>query len=169
MNKNSTEVIGKVLFTVICCLLALYYTFSENPWTIIDGFNLLIHEAGHPLFSFAGEFMGMLGGTLLQLLVPIGISVYFFTSLQWYAFFYSILWIGINVINISVYMKDASVMALPLVGGGVHDWNTILSELNILSYDQIISNILKLTGIALMFTACIAMTLHCYIIAKDTH
>ena len=33
--------------------------------------NLLFHEAGHIIFSPFGQFMTMLGGSLMQVLVPI--------------------------------------------------------------------------------------------------
>ena len=33
--------------------------------------NLVFHEAGHVIFALFGRFMGVLGGSLLQVLVPL--------------------------------------------------------------------------------------------------
>ena len=45
-------------------------------------------------------------------------------------------WIGQNFWNISVYVKDARSMELPLVGGGYHDWNYLLDAVGLLHRDQ---------------------------------
>jgi hypothetical protein len=57
-------------------------------------------------------------------------------------------------------VKDAQAMALPplSVGGGedtIHDWNYILLKLGLLRWDQVIGNILYLTGI-IIITASVA-------------
>jgi hypothetical protein len=53
-------------------------------------------------------------------------------------------WVGENFLDISIYMNDAERMWLPLLGGrfghsapyGVHDWNYIFTELNVLGLCQ---------------------------------
>lgn len=42
---------------------------SERPYLFIDGVNLAFHEAGHLIFAPFGSTLGILGGTLGQLLV----------------------------------------------------------------------------------------------------
>ena len=54
-------------------LLAGYgLAIITNPgnFRLIDNVDLAIHEAGHVFFSPLGEFVGYLGGTLMQLIVP---------------------------------------------------------------------------------------------------
>jgi hypothetical protein len=49
-------------------------------------------------------------------------------------------------------MADARVLELPLVGGGDHDWNTIFTRWNVLSYDTDIAGTVRCiawTGMAL--------------------
>ena len=48
-----------------------------------------------------------------------------------------LLWLGQNLINISVYAADARAQKLPLLGGNkvYHDWHYILNTLGILNYD----------------------------------
>ena len=41
---------------------------------------------------------------------------------------------------------DARALELPLVGGGVHDWNTILTRGDLLQYDARIAALLRLAG-----------------------
>jgi hypothetical protein len=43
----------------------------------IHGPNLIFHEAGHVVLMPFGEFMTILGGSLMQLIVP-GVIVYVF-------------------------------------------------------------------------------------------
>ena len=50
---------------------------GSSTWCFLDYVNLAFHEAGHLLFSPFGSTLGYLGGTILQLLVPMGLVAYF--------------------------------------------------------------------------------------------
>ena len=54
-----------------------------------------------------------------------------------------------NFINVSTYAGDAIVMQLPLLGGdsSLHDWNYILTSLNILSWTPQVSSFLYGIGV----------------------
>lgn len=41
-----------------------------NAW-LLDNVNLVFHEAGHVIFALGGEFIGILGGSLMQVLIPV--------------------------------------------------------------------------------------------------
>jgi hypothetical protein len=73
---------------------------------------------------------------------------------EFYSSTVSIFWLGQNMFGISVYIKDAAAMELPLVsvGGGdtIHDWNYILLKLNILAWDQVIGNIVYGLGVLII-------------------
>src|SRR5439155_23990888 len=56
------------------------------------------------------------------------------------------IWFFENFLNIARYMADARKLQLPLVGGGDHDWNTILARWDILMYDTRIANVLRVIG-----------------------
>ena len=45
--------------------------------SLFGALNLAIHEAGHLVFRFAGEFIMMVGGTILQLAAPVASAVLF--------------------------------------------------------------------------------------------
>src|SRR5262249_30280440 len=46
-------------------------------------------------------------------------------------------WIGENLVNVSVYMADARDLALPLVGGGDHDWNELFYRFGLLGQESV--------------------------------
>ena len=104
----------------------------------LDLVNLAFHEAGHLFLTPFGETMHFLGGTLGQLAVPAGLVVYFLVvRRQPFAAAVCAWWIGENLINIAVYMADARDLALPLVGGGHHDWNTLFYTFGLLGEESV--------------------------------
>ena len=87
--------------------------------------------------EFFGKFIYTLGGTLMQILLPSLITWYFFRNNYRTGAQVGLLWLGQNLINISVYAADARTQALPLLGGNkvYHDWNYLLSVTDLLQYD----------------------------------
>jgi hypothetical protein len=55
-----------------------------------------------------------------------------------------------------VYIKDARAQQLPLVGGGEHDWATLLGELGLLPRDQAIGGAVYLAGVLIYVIAIVA-------------
>jgi hypothetical protein len=146
-NQDSwITIIGKVGIFILLIVWTQNLLSQERPWIFLDGVNLLFHEAGHVLFIFGGEFLSFLGGTIAQLSIPCLIGIYFLIKKQFFELFFSLFWLGDNLINVSLYIKDARSQTLELVGGGIHDWNTILSQLNLLSSDQIIGSVVSIIG-----------------------
>jgi hypothetical protein len=69
-----------------------------------------------------------------------------------------LLWVGQNLINVSVYIGDAIAMQLPLLGDDItmHDWNNILRILNILPAAPSLSHIVYAFGlIAMIGSICL--------------
>jgi hypothetical protein len=134
----------------LTAILAIYgFILLRDPaaFRLIDNVDLAIHEAGHVFFGPFGEFIGFLGGTLMQLIVPLTFMGYFLYKRDQYAASVLLWWVGQNLWNISVYVKDARAMELPLVGGGVHDWRVILGELGHLPRDQEIGHAVYSVGV----------------------
>ncbi len=142
-------------------VLAIYGIICARDVTVsrfLDGVDLVIHEAGHLFFSWFGQFLQVLGGTMGQLLVPAAFTVYFHLRREFFSSAVTFFWVGQNLFNISVYVKDAQAMALPLVsvGGGedkIHDWNYILSRIGLLRWDHAIGNLVYLLGIVVMIAS----------------
>jgi hypothetical protein len=90
---------------------------------------LYIHEAGHLFFSVFGKTVSILGGSLNQVLAPV---LWYIvarregSSLSNVALFFT----GVSIVDVSVYVKDAAVLQLPLIGGlskAHHDWRNLLN------------------------------------------
>ena len=125
--------------------------WSPETFRLLDHLDLAIHEAGHLLFAPLGEFVGFLGGTLLQLLLPLSFVWHFHRQRDPFAVHVVLWWVAQNLWNISVYVRDARSQTLPLLGGGEHDWAYLLGHLDLLKYDQVLGRSIYLTGV-LLFT-----------------
>jgi len=79
-----------------------------------------------------------------QLAFPVVLLVNSWRKKQAIGITASSIWFFENWLNIARYLADARRMELPLVGGGDHDWNTILSRWDLLQYDAQIAAILKI-------------------------
>lgn len=124
-------------------LISLIQLSSREGWVpLLDGVNLVFHEAGHPLFSPFGETLHLLGGTLMQLLVPLLIAGSGWWKRQGPIFAFGLFWAAQNLHNIARYVADARAMELPLVGGGEHDWNLLLGSWGLLHRDTTIGTML---------------------------
>jgi hypothetical protein len=129
-----------------------------SAFYFVHGFDLIIHEAGHAIFRLLGEFVMFLGGTLLQLSVPIGITAYFIYDRQKYAAAVTLFWLSINLFDVSIYMKDARAQELPLLGGEAvtHDWFYLFGQLGLLPQDQAIGGFVYGLACLTCFTAIAA-------------
>jgi hypothetical protein len=107
-------------------------------WDILDDLNLAVHEAGHIVFAPFGDQMAALGGSLFQLLVPIAFVVHFARTRQRWAAGVTLAWVAINCINVGRYAADARAQRLPLLGGEnvIHDWWFVLTNWDMLGWDQ---------------------------------
>lgn len=139
--------------------LGFYFTsISINPlddWHIIDSVNLIFHEAGHAIFFFLGDFVQIVGGSLMQVLIPASVTYYFYKRKEYFSACVVLFWVGQSFVNVSVYAGDAVAMQLPLLGGEgvIHDWNYLLSSLHMLSATPIVSEMFFLSGFALYIIA----------------
>jgi hypothetical protein len=127
---------------------------------LIDHFNLLIHEGGHGIFSLFGQFIYTLGGTLMQIILPLIFVYYFVSQRKKFGTQISLVWLGQNLMNISVYAADAQERLLPLLGGNkvYHDWHFILGRTGLLEYDNEIGFGFYLIGI-IMFVISLLVPL----------
>jgi len=139
-------------------LLAVYgWQLARTPgqYRWLDSLDLAIHEAGHLVFAFGGEFLAALGGTLLQLLIPFAFIVALRRQGDPHGATVPLWWLGQNCLNIAVYIKDARAQELPLVGGGEHDWALLLERLGLLSRDVAIGRAVAAVGLILFLAALV--------------
>ena len=98
----------------------------------VHGIDLIFHEAGHLIFGIFGRFLGALGGSLNQVLIPAICTGAFLVQGQRAAAAVTLGWTGESIADVAVYVADGRDMKLPLLADGLtHDWNWILSELGL--------------------------------------
>lgn len=146
-------IIGLFSYGVVC---ARDYEASY----FIHGVDLLIHEAGHLVLGIFGqETLTILGGSLLQLLMPVAFVIYFLRQQQRYAAMVGLWWVGQNFHDVAVYVRDARVLQLPLVSVGgddgevIHDWNWLLDHWGLLMHEQTVANLFAGIGWLLLIAA----------------
>jgi hypothetical protein len=131
---------GLVALTVFALVLMRWMSTDPDGYLrILDDINLVIHEAGHPLFSIFGEWPSWWGGTLMQLLVPGAIAGVFWYQRSALSAAFAGIWFFENFHYIAWYIADARTQELPLAGGGEHDWATILGHHGLLAKDTAIA------------------------------
>ena len=136
---------------VFYALFLLYALAARGGYLFIDNVNLVVHEGGHALFGWFGETLGLMGGTLFQLLVPLLLATYFFFQRQTAATAFCCFFFFENFLPIATYMADARAQQLPLVsiGGGEdveHDWFVMLSRVGLLQWDTRLALAVRLLG-----------------------
>jgi TfoX C-terminal domain len=141
--------LGRVFLTALLVWYGVLNALNPARGMFMDNVNLIIHEAGHALWRGFGEFLYFLGGSLTQIIVPLAFLVYFWRSNQRFAACVAAFWTATSLFHLSVYVGDARTMELPLLGGEyvTHDWNWILSQLNALPMDRLLSRLVYLTGL----------------------
>ncbi len=144
-------------------LIYIFILLPQNLYTPTRFFNLTgmlwfihlillyIHEAGHLFFAVFGRTIGILGGSLNQILAP---AVWFFvakrdgSSLSNVALFF----IGVSIVDVSIYVKDAELLLLPLIGGlskAHHDWKNLFDGWGVIEWSFPIGEILFWGGMIL--------------------
>jgi hypothetical protein len=135
-----------VAWLVCYGLFFVHALTNQSGFLFIDFVNLMIHEAGHPLFSFFGETSMLMGGTLLELIVPLALAIYFIRERQTAAVAFASFWFFENFLYIGVYMADARAQDLPLVGSGDHDWYLLFGRWQLLAKDRAIGHFTRQLG-----------------------
>ena len=138
--------IASIAWLVVYALFLLYAALDKSGFLFLDYANLMIHEAGHPLFSAFGYTMTILGGTLAELSVPLACFAYFFVKRETTGAAFCAFWFFENFLYIGVYMADARAEALPLVGSGDHDWNILFGQWGWLRYDVTLGHTTRFLG-----------------------
>jgi len=132
------------------------HIMDPNYYDLLGSINLGFHEFGHMIFGFGGTFLMTTGGTILQLLVPLLGVLNFLRQSDYFAAVLCFGWLSSNFFGVALYASDAQAMALPLVTpfgmtpAVSHDWNYMLTQMGILSYDA---------AVALFFRFCAVLSM----------
>jgi hypothetical protein len=143
---------------VILIIAAAFYVLfliqaarGSGPFLTIDVVFVPIHEGGHLLFHYFGEFIGVAGGTLLQLGVPLMLATYFIFQRHVQGVAFCLFFFFEQFLPVAVYMADARAQQLPLLTVGdadyvIHDWNYLFGKLGVLQHDTQIAMCMRVLG-----------------------
>lgn len=152
-------------FWLFRAILILYFSYvfinhllNVEYSSLFGGINLGIHELGHLLFYPFGNFISILGGSFLQIFIPILSFWIFLRQEDYFALSVSLFWLSTSLFNLSLYIGDARKQELPLVSpfSGdeiIHDWNFILSKFGLLSFDNFFSISIRIFAIIFMLSS----------------
>ncbi len=140
---------GRVAIYVVFFIWGWYFIWldfrgNEIGESFMHRVNLVFHEAGHMIFMVLGRFMGILGGTLGQLLMPlIVMGALIVKNRDNFGGCIGLWWFGQSLMDCAPYINDARALQLMLLGGGtgahqpgMHDWENILTSLGLLQHDR---------------------------------
>lgn len=140
----------------LVCILVNHFRDPQYQ-SLLGGLNLGIHEFGHLICSPLGQFLGVAGGSLVQCLVPVISLIMFYRQEDYFAFCFSLVWLGTNLLGVAIYIADSRALQLDLVspfGGNegeiTHDWNYLLNEMGLLSSDTQIAATVRWCALAVM-------------------
>jgi hypothetical protein len=149
----------KLTVGILAALYFFWCAYDPFTWKLLDGVDLLIHEAGHPVFHIFGEFIGVAGGSIMQILIPLVFFIYFVYQKQFYSASFVLFWAGQSMLNVFVYANDAVAMQLPLLSGmtgsegGFHDWNYLLDATGLLKYTLYVAGAIRITATVTILAA----------------
>lgn len=128
--------------------------------TFLHGVHLAFHEAGHIIFGFFGELIGIFGGTLGQIVMPLICLAAFLFYRNPFAGSVALWWTGQSFMDIAPYINDARALQLPLLGGNIgednpdfHDWHHLLRDMGLLQYDHTVATLANHSGVLLVFVS----------------
>ncbi len=156
----SMHQISLALGTHIHYLIRYDFIFPYNiVYFLIFHFDLLVHEAGHGIFSITGNrFWTILGGSLYQVLFP-----FLFVGFCWYNRYmrglqFSLTYAGFSWMSVAGYAGDAEHRLLPLIGNlgkEAHDWHNIMIHLGTMQHYMTFANTFAVIGAILYIMALI--------------
>jgi len=130
-----------------------------EPPTLLHLTVILFHEAGHVIFMPFGEALRVAGGTLGQLLMPLVCAVALHRRGDNFGAAICLAWMGMSVMDASVYAYDAADPLLPLIGGGTgsdsfHDFIFLFERYGQLGHARGWAMAMKALG---AIAACVAL------------
>lgn len=165
--------VPKLILAVILSAYILWIAYDPMQGSFLDNVDLPIHETGHLIFRIFGEFIGIAGGSLFQVIFPLIFVGYFVWQRSFYSAAIVLLWVGQSILNVWVYAADAQVMQLMLTSGmtgsegGFHDWNYMLDHFGILNSTPIVAKIIRFIGTLTIIAATAAAVYFSFISAEE--
>ena len=158
--------IPKLIFAGLLTIYFLWIAYDPMQGSFLDLVDLPIHETGHLIFRILGEFMGIAGGSLFQVIVPAVFVGYFYLRAQYYSAAVVLFWVGQSILNVWVYAADAVVMQLVLTSGftgsegSFHDWNYLLTHTGLIGSTKTVAGLIRMVGTFVIIIAAVSSIYH---------
>lgn len=145
---------SRALAYVIFFIWGGWFISTNGGWqdigsSFLHNVNLPFHEFGHVLFAPFGRFMGILGGSLFQLMVPLIVMIVFLRQRDNFEASIMLWWFGQNFIDLTPYIQDAQFRGLPLImgmGEESHDWGNLLTMMGMVDKAYHFGRVSFITG-----------------------
>jgi len=162
--------IGRLVLLVILAVWGAQFIWMDHTrldgglpeinYSFLHGVNLVFHEAGHVIFSVLGRFMGVLGGSLGQLIMPMVVIIALLRHGDPFGGAVGLWWLGQSLMDLAPYIHDAPHGRMLLLGGvtgddapGYHDWTNILGGMGALDAGPPLATFVDAMGVLVMLTA----------------
>jgi hypothetical protein len=152
----------RALLFVVLARQVLRPLREQGESTLWSGILFGAHEFGHLLWMFLGEWLGVAGGSLTQLLIPVGAMALVWRGRDWFGVAVCGLFLATSLAELSWYVADARNEMLDLVSfspdGAIHDWHYLLGSLGMLEQDIALARLVRFIawGVLLASTALTA-------------
>lgn len=135
---------------------------DSESWSIFRGITFGVHEFGHLFFSlFGSEWLAVAGGSLMQLLIPIGaMALVGKTSKDWFGVTATATWLGASLIDLAPYIADARAQELDLVSfsedASGHDWHYLLAQAGMLKQDLAVARFANFVAVLVIVASILS-------------
>jgi len=159
-----------LLLLIAFDVLALYRGGVEEP-SVFSGITFGAHEFGHLFFAFGGQFLAILGGSLMQLLVPLGAALLLFHHRDYFGITVAGLWLASSLFDMAIYIADARSFDLDLLSFGEeggHDWAWLLQHTGLVQHNLRIAGLVRGVGFLLLLASVGAGLRLCYLMWRTS-
>lgn len=130
---------------------------EQGAPNLFAGITFGAHEFGHLFFALGGEWLGIAGGSLMQLLIPIGAAAVVARGKDWFGVAVCGLFLAASLGDLSWYIADARARELDLLSfspdASGHDWAYLLTKADLLGHDLRIARLTRFLGWILAFVS----------------
>ncbi len=158
MEYRPYEYSTRTLHTLWEQIFFLYFFISNQTLGII-------HEAGHGICYIlpCPQFFTALNGTLFQVGFPLLVALYYKKKKNYIGYLIGLFFVGFSLQYTAWYISSAHVTAIVkakdsfLGVDAYHDFHMILKTLGLLSYDALLSGLVRFIAFALMLFSVVRM------------
>ena len=142
-------------------LIRLDYRSGEIMGSFLHRPLLVFHEAGHVIFRAFGEWFGIMGGTLGQLLMPAVMAAALLRQNgDRFGAAIAVWLLGVSLLDTATYVYDALTPQLILLSGrsgeaGGHDWIYLLESLGLRPRAHLLGSLIHALGMGIMLLALV--------------